>query len=196
MNRAIILTTALKGSTVKSTQCLGSNSSSISYWLCDLGHIPKTLCLRIVIYKTSTIITIPTSQDCLTHNEDSINIITTLLQMKNLKIQGLGQTVPGDRASPWRSQDLHSSHNFFTPYTTLANSMVGCTDGVRVQKHYHSLTSLVSTIPKSWMGTPGFLPLVLLIIPTSFRGEMWGLQDLPGTKPDLGLYKVHMASLA
>ena len=149
MNRAIILTTALKGSTVKSTQCLGSNSSSISYWLCDLGHIPKTLCLRIVIYKTSTIITIPTSQDCLTHNEDSINIITTLLQMKNLKIQGLGQTVPGDRASPWRSQDLHSSHNFFTPYTTLANSMVGCTDGVRVQKHYHSLTSLVSTIPKS-----------------------------------------------
>lgn len=84
--------------------------------------------------------------------------------------------VPDHRGNLWGSQDLNSSYNFFTPQTPLANSLVGYTDALRVQKHSHSPTSPVSTkFHKVGWWAPNILPFVSLLILKSLSAETWGL---------------------
>lgn len=78
------------------------------------------------------------------------------------------------KANLWRSQDLNSSYNFFTPQTPLANSFVGQTEAVRVQKHYCAPISWISTKSYKAVGTH----FSASYFPHNFQvllGEMWGL---------------------
>lgn len=66
--------------------------------------------------------------------------------------------VPGHTAITWKSQDLNSSYNF-TPLSLLSDSLASDSDAVRIQKHDHTSTSLVSTkFEKVGSQAPNFLP--------------------------------------